>query len=359
MASITTSKKSLRRGVWLAWLLSGLSGSVGWAATGEALDSPPIEVTFGEQALTPLVPVNPHVAFVSQRVALPEVVCTRCGEDETWTQAWSASALTLDPSHSLIEDGWYVFRSGLAGIGIGIRTDKKASKARTGQGRLVKGTGELEVGLVRVGRDTEAGLANLPVTEFTRLTTFQRGDGTVAYQQSDRIRVSADFRVPTCTSHVGSVHFQLPEVARGWLREHVKPGDYAREFGSAPQLVLANCSENTRHVRLRFMSSGPVMDSTAGPATLLVGQDAEQQAVGVGFVMQYDAQGFGQRQQGIVCWDTAHPVVLHNPAPQARTGALREGISVSLQAFYARPDNGLPMGAGHISAKGVYQVSYD
>ncbi|MBC5792266.1 hypothetical protein [Providencia sp. JUb39] len=340
-------------------LISGVCARVGWPAPGDAFQSPPIAVTFGVQSLTPSIPVNSSTAFVSQRVTLPDVVCTRCTAEDTWTQTWSASTLTLDSNNSRVEEGWYVFRSGLSGIGIGVRTDKQAPRVREGQGRQVKELGELEVGLVRVERHVEAGLADLPATEFTRVTTFLSVEGEAVYQQVDRIRVSADFRVPTCTSQVGGLHFQLPKVDRGWLRQHVKPGGVAQAFSSLPQLVLANCSENTRNVRLRFIPLSEVMDSTAGPATLLVGQDSEQQTVGVGFVMQYDAEGFGQHQHGTVRWDAKHPVVLSNPTPTTWTGELREGVRVSLQVFYARPDNGLPMGAGNISAKGMYQVSYD
>lgn len=321
--------------------------------------SPPVAVTFGVQALTPDVPVTPFASFVSQTLTLPEVVCSACTSSDTWTRHWVASPLTLNNDHTRTERGWYVFNSGLTGIGIGVRTAPALQQTAQGQGAQLKEDGELDVGLVRLARQTGAGLVDLPVAEFTRITTFSGQDGTVKYVQEDTFRVSADFRVPTCTSSTGSLSLQLPDVDRAWLRQSVAPGRHADSLGSPPQLVVANCSENTRNVRIRFIPGGSVADSVAGPATLLVGRGDNQQDTGVGFLMTYVADGFGRRQHGVVHWDAAHPLALNNPQPLDNGDALSEGITVSLRAFYARPDNGLPLGAGRITAKGMYQVSYD
>lgn len=322
--------------------------------------SAPIPVTFGIRALAPDVPVNPQVAFVSQILTLPEVICDTCSAQDTWTRQWSASQMTLDRDNTRAEQGWYVFSSGLKGIGISVLAEPRLRKTMSGEGERLKESGELTVGLVRVGRDTGAGLLDLPAAEFSRVTTFRGPDGGVKYVQQDTFRVSADFRVPTCTSSTGSLNVMLPAVDRSWLRKNVAPGHYADTLGAVPQLVVANCSENTRNVRIGFIPWGGVADSVAGPATMLVGRNESNQDTGVGFTMKFEAKGFGRTQQGVVSWDRARPLVVTNPQPINTSGEmLSEGITVSLQTFYARPDNGLPLSAGQITAKGAYQVSYD
>lgn len=320
--------------------------------------SPPVPVTFGVRALTPDEPVNPRTAFVSQQVVLPAAVCTTCTDQDTWTRTWSASQATLDRDNTQADQGWYVFRSGLKGIGVSVRAGKNLRPTESGTGAQLTENGELGVGLTRLARHTGAGLADLPPAEFSRITTFRGPDGQVKYVQEDTFRVSADFRVPTCTSTTGTLHMVLPDMDRGQLRR-VPAGQASDSAGSVPQLVVANCSENTRQVRVRFIPSGSVADSVAGPATILVGRDESGQDTGSGFLMRYEARGFGQVQQGVARWDGAFPVTLGHPDAPESGDELTEGVSLSLQAFWARPDNGLPLGSGQITAKGLYQVSYE
>ncbi|WP_421558694.1 hypothetical protein [Pseudomonas canadensis] len=348
--------------IWLQLILVvtlGLAHGVG-AQGAVKRKSTPVPVTFGVRALTPDTQVNTKVAFVSQMLTLPQVVCDTCTEQDTWTRQWSASQMTLDRDNTQADEGWYVFNSGLKGIGISVHAEPRLRQTTSGEGEQLKESGELTVGLVRVGRDTGAGLVDLPAAEFSRVTTFRGPDGGVKYVQEDTFRVSADFRVPTCTSSTGSLTMTLPEVDKGWLMKNVAPGHFAESMGSGSELVIANCSENTRNLRVSFIPWGSVADSVAGPSTLLVGYDENKQDTGGGFAMKFDAKGFGQTQRGVVTWNQAIPLVLTNPQPLDTNGdSLPESITVSLQAFYARPDNGLPLSAGQISAKGAYQVSYD
>ncbi|WP_129544114.1 hypothetical protein [Serratia sp. 1D1416] len=321
--------------------------------------STPVNVAFGVRALTPDTQVNPQVAFVAQMLTLPPVVCTTCSAQDSWTRDWSVSHISLNRDHTQLDKGWYLFNSGLKGIGIGVRTAPGTRQTREGTGARLDENGEVSVGLVRLARDVGAGLVDLPATDFTRVTTFRDPAGSVKYVQRDTFQVSADFRVPTCTSSTRSLSIRLPDIDRGWLRNNVVPGHYADRFGSAPQLVVANCSENTRNLRIRFIPGGAVADSVAGPATILVGRDADNRDTGTGFLTTYAASGFGRTWQGVVHWDRALPLVLTNPHPAPSGDELSEGITVALQGFYARPDNSLPLGAGAITARGLYQVSYD
>ncbi|NIH07134.1 hypothetical protein [Providencia rettgeri] len=219
--------------------------------------------------------------------------------------------------------------------------------------------GELIVGLVKTSRDTGAGLVDLPDAKFIRTTTFRNVEGVIKYIQQDTLRVSADLRVPTCTTSANSLHFQLPEISKNWMKKNVRQGEYAQEFPSLPQIVIANCSANTQHLRIRFIPAGTVSNSSLGSSTILVGKDDNGQETGMGFLMRYEASAFGRTQQGVVRWDWAAPLVLENPSRTESGNELVEGISVSLYAFYARPLNEHDLSAGQINAKGVYQVSYD
>ncbi|MBU9839244.1 hypothetical protein J1780_04635 [Rahnella aceris] len=324
----------------------------------------PVSVVFGVRSLAPETPVNTQAGFVSQEVSLPAVTCGGCaGSSTRWESAWMTAGMTylMDPSQK--EKGWYVFDSGLKGIGIGVKTLSGSAGKRlaSGAGNTPDLPGELTVGLVRLSRDTGAGLADLPPAQFRRLTTFYDTDGKVVYAQEDTIRVSADLTVPTCTSTAGSLSFQMPDIPQVWLRRNVQPGHYTDTLMSPSQLVVANCSENTQNLRIRFIPAGSVSDSVLGPDTILVGNDAATgQATGTGYLMKYDAQGFGQRMQGVVQWNRQWPLILVNPAgAQAKGGELTQAVTVSLQAFYARPQNGKDVSAGQIVAKGMYQVSYD
>lgn len=321
--------------------------------------SSPVPVTFGIRALSPDTPVNPQVAFVSQIVTLPDVVCQACTEQDSWARDWTLSQVTLDRDNTRTEQGWYLFKSGLKGIGISVQVAPQARRSKTGSGMQLKEAGEVTVGLVRTGRDTGAGLADLPPAEFTRTTTFTGPDGQVKYVQEDTLRVSADLRVPTCTTSAGSLSFQLPEISQVWLRRNVVPGGYTDATASLPQTVVANCSENTRHLRIRFIPSGSVTDSPSGSSTILTARDESGQDTGTGFLMKYDASGFGRTQQGVVHWDRNLPLELANPQPADEGSELTQGIVVTLQAYYARPLNDRPITAGQVIAKGLYQVSYD
>lgn len=321
--------------------------------------SAPVPVTFGVRALTPDTPINPLVAFVSQGVTLPDVVCTVCSDQDTWRREWTVSQMTLDRDNSRVEQGWYVFHSGLKGVDISVQVTPSTRKTQSGSGLQLKERGELMVGLVRTGRDTGAGLADLPATEFVRTTTFTGADGQVKYIQQDAIRVSADLRVPTCTTTAGSLSFRLPDISQVRLRRNVVPGEFTDESASLSQVVVANCSENTRHLRIRFIPQGAVTDSQLGPSTILSGLDENGQETGTGFLMKYDASAFGRTQQGVVQWDRNQPLELENPSPSNMGDALTQGITVALQAFYARPLNDKAITAGQVTAKGLYQVSYD
>lgn len=346
-----------RPGVYgIALLLAALSVQ---ADTGVTRTSTPVAVTFGVRTLTPDTPVNPQVAFVSQQVRLPDVQCDTCTDEDAWTRAWRLSQMHPDRDNSRAEQGWYVFHSGVTGIGIGIQTAPQERQEKQGNGMRLPEEGELTVGLVRLGSDTGAGLADLPAAEFIRTTTFTAPDGQVKYRQQDTVRVSADLRVPTCTTSAVSLNFQLPEISQVWLKRNVQPGGYTDSQTSLPQLVVANCSENTRHLRIRFLPLGSVTDSLAGPATILTAQDEAGQETGTGFLLKYDANAFGRTQQGVVHWDRNVPLELENPQPADTGNALTQGITVALQAFYARPLNEQAITAGKITAKGLYQVSYD
>lgn len=340
-------------------LLGGVGQSRAQIELPNAQKSTPVPVTFGVRSLTPDTPINPQVAFVSQGARFADVVCTTCTAQDTWSQVWTVSQVTLNRDNTHREQGWYVFNSGLKGIGISVQVDPKNKKERRGSGNHPDGNDELMVGLVRLGRETAAGLAALPPADFTRTTVFRGEDGAVKFVQEDTLRVSADLRVPTCTSNAGSLSFQLPDIDQVWFRRNVISGDYTDALGSAPQLVVANCSENTRNVRIRFIPSGNVTDSQEGTATILVGRDESGQDTGVGYLMKYDAQGFGRSTQGVVHWDRALPLIITNPQPADIGDALTQGITVTLQAFYARAKNDKGITAGQIVAKGMYQVSYD
>ncbi|EPE7788950.1 hypothetical protein ACSOQX_003021 [Yersinia enterocolitica] len=321
--------------------------------------SVPAPVTFGIHALTPDTPINAQVAFVSQAVRLPDAVCSTCTDQDGWSRRWVVSQMTLDRDNTRAEQGWYVFKSGLRGIGISVQIESQAWKEKAGNGMQLGEEGELMIGLVRLDRETGAGLADLPSADFKRVTTFTGPDGQVKVVQEDTIRVSADMRVPTCTSNAASLSFQLPEVSQVWLRRNVTVGNYTGTQASAPQLVVANCSENTRNLRIRFIPSGNVTDSNAGMSTILVGHDESGLDTGIGYLMTYQADGFGRSQQGVVHWDRNAPLIVTNPQPAETGGALTQGITVTLQAFYARPQNDKSITAGQIVAKGMYQVSYD
>lgn len=348
------------QGVYIrvTWLLLLVSAAV-QAEAPPVQKSAPVPVTFGIQALTPDTSINPLVAFVSQGVALPDVVCNACTDQDHWTREWTVSQMSFDRDNSRTEQGWYVFHSGLTGIDVSVQVEPQARKTQSGSGIQLKESGELTVGLVRTGRDTGAGLVDLPATEFIRTTTFSGPDGQVKYVQQDAIRVSADLRVPTCTTAAGSLSFQLPDISQVRLRRNVVPGGFTDESASLPQVVVANCSENTRHLRIRFIPQGTVTDSQQGPATILTGRDENGQETGTGFLMKYDASAFGHTQQGVVHWDRNQPLELENPSPSDAGNELTQGITVALQAFYARPLNDLAITAGRITAKGLYQVSYD
>lgn len=318
-----------------------------------------LRVTFGIRSLTPDVPVNPQVSFVAQILTLPPVICTVCSAKDNWTRTWFTSHISLNRDHTQADKGWYLFNSGLKGIGIGVQTAPGIRQILQGNGERTDDSNEISVGLVRQSLHVGAGLADLPAAEFSRITTFRDPSGAVKYVQKDTFHVSADFRVPTCTSSTKSLSIRLPDIDRGWLRNNVAPGHYARSAGSAPQLVVANCSENTRNLRIRFVPAGNVADSVAGLATILVGHDADGRDTGTGFLTTYSASGFGQTRQGVVNWDRTLPLVLTNLHPVQSGDELSEGITVALQGFYARPDNGLPLGAGKITARGLYQISYD
>lgn len=343
---------------WRAACLLALSVlPAGAQATAADINSPPIPVTFGTRALMPDTPVNPQVAFVSQSVRLPAVVCGACTADDTWTRTWTLSQVHPDQDNMRPAQGWYVFHSGVRGIDISVQTATAERREAQGRGARLPDAGELTVGLVRTAWDTGAGLADLPPAEFRRTTVFTGPDGQVKYTQEDTLRVMADLRVPTCTTTAGSLHFQLADISQGVLRQTVVPGGHTETAASVPQTIVANCSENTQRLRIRFMPSGAVTDSQSGPATILAGRDDSGQETGAGFLLTYDAGGFGRTQQGVVSWRT--PLVLDNPQPVADSSALSQGITVTLQAFYARPENGRAVTAGHITAKGLYQISYE
>ena len=323
----------------------------------------PVTVAFGVRALSPDTMVDSQTAFVSQEVSLPEVVCAACENVQTrWKSEWLTSGVKYLPDVSRKPLGWYVFASGLQGIGIGIRTKNggQAQQAVTGEGDQARVSANLSVGLVRLAQDTGAGLAALPAAQFRRLTTFYDEGGQVLYAQEDTVEVSADLRVPTCTSSTGGLRFEMPEISQVWLKRNVAAGDYTDSVSSSPQLIVANCSENTRNLRIRFIAAGSVSDSSQGKATILVGRDSQtSMETGTGYLMKYSAEGFGEHRQGVVQWDRFSPLVLTNPQPEGRGDTLTQGITVTLQAFYARPENKLPVSAGQIEAKGIYQVSYD
>lgn len=321
--------------------------------------STPVAVTFGVRSLTPDTPVNPKVAFVSQQIRLPDVQCEACTNEDTWTRTWRLSQMHPDRDNTQTEEGWYVFHSGVKGIGIGIQTVPEERQEKQGNGMRLPEEGELTVGLVRVGKETGAGLADLPAAEFIRTTIFTAPDGQEKYRQQDTVRVSADLRVPTCTISAATLNFQLSEISQVWLKHNVELGGYTDSQASLPQLVVANCSENTRHLRIRFLPVGSVTDSQAGPATILTAQDESGQETGTGFLLEYDASGFGRTQQGVVQWDRNLPLDLENSQPADTGNELTQGITVALQAFYARPLNDQAITAGKITAKGLYQVSYD
>ncbi|WP_329911915.1 hypothetical protein [Serratia quinivorans] len=334
------------------------------ADTLTAQKTPPVAVAFGVRSLTPETPVSSLVAFVSQEVTLPAVTCGACDNGSThWESAWMTDGMTYLTEPSQKEKGWYVFASGLRGIGVSVKTSGGVvgKKVTSGTGNAPDLAGGLSVGLVRLSRDTGAGLADLPPAQFRRLTTFYGASGQVMYAQEDTLKVSADLTVPTCTSTAGSLSFQMPDIPQVWLRRNVPPGNYTDTLMSSPQLVVANCSENTQNLRVRFIPAGSVSDSVQGADTILVGRDeATGQDTGTGYLMKYDVQGFGQHRQGVVQWNRQQPLVLSNPTgAQATGGELTQGITVSLQAFYARPQNRLDVSAGRIVAKGMYQVSYD
>ncbi|WP_439413202.1 hypothetical protein [Enterobacter ludwigii] len=323
----------------------------------------PVSVMFGVRALAPETPVNSQVAFVSQDVALPEVVCSSCDEKQThWESTWIASGLTAVQAESHPDNGWYVFASGLKGVGVSVKTSVTGRDSPTthGDGARLSSSGSLTVGLVRLAQDTGAGLAALPPAQFKRLTAFYDATGRELYIQEDTVQVSADLTVPTCTSTTDSLSFELPDMSQVWLERNVQAGSYTDTLASSPQLVVANCSANTQNLRIRFIPSGTVSDSVDGTETILVGRDEISGAdTGVGYLLKYDARGFGQHTTGVVQWNRQSPLTLGNPVPGKGGGELTEGITVTLQAFWARAKNGQPVTAGNVVAKGMYQVSYD
>jgi type 1 fimbria pilin len=326
------------------------------------LQTPPVSVVFGVHSLAPATPVNSRVAFISQNITLPEVVCSHCGGDGTrWESAWLVSPGNGLNDETAQDTGWYVFASGVEGIGIGIQTDvnNPAGHSNEGQGNRLPLSGALNIGLVRLQHDNGAGLATLLPARFKRITVFYDDAHRALYTQEDTVQVSANLNVPTCTSQAGNLSFKLPDIGQVFLKNSLAAGDYSELLFSPPQQVVTNCSNNTRHLRIRFMPSGSVTDSVLGADTILVGHDASGQETGVGYVMKYDAQGFGRQRQGVVQWNSQLPLVLINPAPGGDGNSLPQSITVSLQAYYARPKNTKAVVAGEIVAKGMYQVSYD
>lgn len=330
-----------------------------------AQKTPPVPVVFGVRSLAPETPVNSQLAFVYQEVTLPEVVCAACNEAQTrWESTWRVSGAGGNKTESHPENGWYVFDSGLKGVGVSIQTSTKgkggSGRTSSGSGARLTDAGNLSVGLVRLAQDTGAGLAALPPAQFKRLTAFYDAAGQEVYVQEDTIRVSADLTVPTCTSTSDSLSFQMPEISQVWLARNVMAGHHTDTLMSPPQLVVANCSENTQTLRIRFIPNGSVSDSVDGQNTILVGRDeASGQDTGTGYLMKYEAQAFGQRSEGVVQWDRQSPLILTNPNPAMTGDALTQGITVSLQAYWARAQNNMAVTAGNIMAKGMYQVSYD
>lgn len=321
--------------------------------------SPPVSVVFGIRTLTPDTPINAKIPFVSQHVVLPNVTCPSCEVQDEWTQEWTLSSANLDPDKTNLESGWYVFKSGLQGIEISVNVPFSMRNMTQGKGNILNAEKELIVGLLRTDLKTGAGLVSLPDTDFIRTTTYRNTNGVVKYIQKDTLRVTADLRVPTCTTSANSLHFQLPDISQNWLKQNIGEGEYANEFASLPQVILANCSENTRNLRIRFIPSGTVTNSSLGASTILVGRDDNGQDTGVGFLLKYESSAFGQKHQGVVHWDWAQPLEIENPSPTDSGNALIEGISIRLYAFYARPLNEHIPSAGQITAKGMYQVSYD
>lgn len=346
------------RGMMAALALM-LIGGVVQARDGDVSRSAPVPVTFGIRALRPDTPVSERMAFVSQTVSLPRAVCSGCTASDHWTRTWRVNAVTWDQRNSEPEQGRYVFRSGLAGIGVSVQTGPASGREMRGEGMQAGEEGELNVGLLRLALNTGAGLVDLPPAEFIRVTTFRGADDEVKYIQEDTLRVSADMRVPTCTSTTGGLSFQLPDISQVWLRRSVAPGGYAEAQASQPQLVVANCSANTQTLRVRFIASGMVTDSAQGSDTILVGKDVNGKTGGTGYLMKYSAVAFGRTQTGVVHWDHNAPLVLRNPHPADTGDVLTQGINVTLQAFYARPLNGEAITAGEVTAKGLYQISYD
>lgn len=321
--------------------------------------SAPVAVTFGIRALSPDTPVSSRTPFVSQVVRLPAAVCVACHEDSHWERTWRVSEVKYARDDSQPDQGWYVFHSGLKGIGVSVQTGTMSGSVLRGKGMQSVDEGDVAVGLLRLARDTGAGLVDLPPAEFTRVTTFRGANGEVQYVQQDTLRVLADMRVPTCTSSTGSLNFRLPDISQVWLRRNVEPGGYSEQQASSPQLIVANCSENTRTLKIRFIPSGSVTGSREGEDAILVGRDDNGQDSGTGFLMKYDANAFGHASAGIVRWNRNTPLVLQHSGPAEGSGELTEGISVSLRAYYARPLNNIALTAGQVTAKGLYQISYE
>ncbi|ELD3253960.1 hypothetical protein QUR14_004365 [Enterobacter hormaechei] len=321
----------------------------------------PVSVVFGIRSLSPDTSVDTQRAFVSQNANLPDVICTSCDAKHTrWESEWLSSGVKYRTDVSRPEIGWYVFSSGLDGIGISIKTQERGQKTTNGDGNRANLPSEFSAGLVRLAQNTGAGLAELPAAEFRRLTTFYDESGQALYSQEDTVRVSADLHVPTCTSSAGGLKFILPEISQVWLKRNVAVGTYTDTVSSPPQLVVANCSSNTSSLRIRFIPSGPVFDSSEGNATILVGHSTQTgRDTGVGYLMKYSADGFGTRRTGIVHWDSLSPLVITNSRPYGDGEILNQGIIITLQVFYARPKNNLEISAGQIEAKGIYQVSYE
>ena len=334
-----------------------------YADTLLAQKSTPVAVRFGVRALSPDTAVDRQVAFVTQSVSLPDVVCNACGTGHYyWRSEWLPTGVNYLVEDSQQERGWYLFASGVKGIGIGIETKNHgvASSVQQGEGQRAKIAMNGTVGLVKMAQDTGAGLASLPAAQFRRLTRFYDAQHQEVYAQEDTVRVEADLRVPTCTSSSGSLNFMLPDVPQTWLKHHVAVGDYADSLASPTQWIVAQCSPNTSRLSIRFLPDGAVADSTLGRSTILVGYDTQTgEESGTGFLMKYHATGFGGVRDGAVSWDSTLPLVVDNPHPRGDSSALTQGISVSLQAFYARPDNQRSVEAGQLSAKGIYQIAYD
>lgn len=316
--------------------------------------TPPVIVMFGTHSLAPDTPVNDHASFIYKSVRLPLAHCDRCEHTEARREVkWKISGLSYLPELSQPERGWYVMQSGLKGIGIGIevKPDEPSGEQKNK---------EILVGLVRLEVETGAGLVALPPAEFGRQTFFYDKSGKMLHIQEDNIRVSADLRVPTCTSSSGNLTFKLPDIDQAYMRRSVKPGQYTETKASQEQVIVADCSSNTQNLQVRFIPLGEVSGSVLGPETILYGSDvASGKESGAGFLMKFNLTGYGQSREGVIRWNKDFPVMIKNALPTPGDGSLNRGIRLMLRAYYARPEKGGEIVAGQTAAKGIYQVSYE